>query len=153
MLSTIVQTLRQRRGLLAFSVFVTALLFYVATLAPGLLWGGGDFSTFQTRVYTGEIEATNFGHPLWVILARPFTWLPIRDIAYRVNLVSAVFAALTIVIVFYTARDLTRSIGASGDRYFARLSYVLDICHYAKTLFTKCAYVSSRHLLTLALGA
>lgn len=100
-------------GLSAALVFGVALTLYVATLAPGLLWGGGDFATFQTRLFLGELRGGIFGHPLWVIVARPFVWLPIRDVAYRANLAAAVFAALALVCVFLSAHRLTRSLWAS----------------------------------------
>ncbi len=96
-------------------IFAAALALYTATLAPGLLWGGGDFATFQTMAYLLEIQLPGgiFGHPLWVILAHPFTWLPVRDPAWRANFACAVFAALALVLVFLTARRLTRSVPAS----------------------------------------
>jgi hypothetical protein len=103
----------QHSNQLALLIFFVSLLIYVLTLAPGLLWGGGDFSTFQTKVYTGQIESSVFGHPLWVILARPFLWLPVRDVAYRANLASAFFAAAALAFVFLAARLLTRHSAAS----------------------------------------
>ena len=101
--------------ILPLALFAAALALYISTLAPGLLWGGGDFATFQTMAYLLEIELPGgiFGHPLWVILAHPFTWLPIRDVAWRANLASAVFAAGALTLVFLTARHLTRSVPAS----------------------------------------
>ncbi len=106
---------RQRGHLLTLVVFLGALALYIPTLAPGLLWGGGDFATFQLKAYLLEIDLPSgiFGHPLWVILAHPFTWLPIRDVAWRANLASAVFAALALVLLFLTARRLTSSLSAS----------------------------------------
>lgn len=100
-------------SLIACGIFVGALIVYVFTLAPGLLWGGGDFATFQTRLYTGQIESGIFGHPLWVIVARPFLWLPIRDVAWRANFAAAVFAAAALVFVFLSAQRLTHSLHAS----------------------------------------
>ena len=107
------QHLDQHPGRVAWLVFGVSLVVYVLTLAPGLLWGGGDFSTFQTKAYTGQIESNVFGHPLWVILARPFLWLPVRDMAYRANLASAVFAAAAVALVFLSARLLTRLTAAA----------------------------------------
>jgi len=98
--------------ILPLALFAAALALYIFTLAPGLLWGGGDFATFQTMAYLLEIELPGgiFGHPLWVILAHPFTWLPIREVAWRANLASAVFAAGALTLVFLAARHLTRSV-------------------------------------------
>ncbi len=99
-------------------IFVAALALYTATLAPGLLWGGGDFATFQTMAFLGGVEdirggAGIFYHPLWVILAHPFTKLPIRDVAWRANFASAVFGAAALTLLFLSAHLLTRSTPAS----------------------------------------
>ena len=101
--------------ILAVIVFGVSLLLYVMTLAPGLLWGGGDFATFQTMAFLGSVEDIRGGsgvfyHPLWVILAHPFTKLPIRDPAWRANFASAVFAAGALALIFLTAQRLTHSI-------------------------------------------
>lgn len=99
--------------LLAILVFSVSLIIYTATLAPGLLWGGGDFATFQTRAYLLEIESGIFGHPLWVILTHPFTRIPIRDVAWRANFATAMYGSLALVFVFLVSFELTRSISAS----------------------------------------
>jgi len=104
----------RRPTLLAVGVFLASLSLYVATLAPGLLWGGGDFAIFQTRAYSCEIfEQGPFGHSLWVILAHPFTQLPIRDVAWRANFAAAVFGATALGFVFLSAWHVTRSEMAS----------------------------------------
>jgi transmembrane protein TMEM260 (protein O-mannosyltransferase) len=105
--------LRTHPKIIAVGVFGISFLFYVMTLAPGLLWGGGDFALFQTRLFTGEIVSGVFGHPLWVVLAHPFLWLPIRDVAYRANLSAAFFASLALAFVFLCAWRLTRSVAPS----------------------------------------
>ncbi len=105
-----------RRELLpAAGVALAALALYVATLPPGLLWGGGDFARFQTWAFLGRIEGgvDIFAHPLWVILAHPFTWLPIRDPAWRASLASAVFGTGALVCVFLSARLLRASLPAA----------------------------------------
>src|SRR5207244_1124205 len=95
----------------ALGVFAGSLALYVVTLPPGLLWGGGDFARFQTWAYLGRVETgvDIFAHPLWVVLAHPFTWLPVRDPAWRANLAAAVFAAIALVFVYLACRRLTRS--------------------------------------------
>lgn len=60
-----------------------------------------------------EIEPGVFGHPLWVLLAHPFTRLPIRNVAWRANLASTIFAVLALVFVFLSAWRLTQSRPAS----------------------------------------
>jgi len=78
--------------------------FYLATLAPGLLWG--DDAHLQLIAVKGILQGSAGSHPLWVAIAHLFTWLPFGEIAGRVNAVSAVFGALTLPLVYWTARDL-----------------------------------------------
>jgi hypothetical protein len=81
-----------------WAVLLIALALYVATLAPTVLWG--DDAAFQRHIYTFEVNLSPQGHPLWTIVARPFLYFPLGDVAYRANLVSAVFGALTLLLVY-----------------------------------------------------
>jgi hypothetical protein len=84
-------------------LFVISGTLYVRTLAPSLLFG--DSAEFQTIAYTlGMGHPT--GYPVYVLLARIFTLIPIDEIAYRVNLFSAFCAALTIGFVYLILRSL-----------------------------------------------
>ena len=103
------QDLSQRPNILAVGVFATALAVYVLTLAPGLLWGGGDFALIQTRIALLSIDADILGHPLYALAAHPFTWLPIGDMAYRANLSAAVFSALALALLFRLMHEATKS--------------------------------------------
>jgi len=81
-----------------------SLALYVRTLAPGLL--PGDSGEFQTLAYLlGDTHPT--GYPVYLLLAKPLTWLPLGDVAYRVNLFSAVTAALTVGGVYLAGKLLT----------------------------------------------
>ncbi len=82
-----------------------ALLIYVRTLTSGLL--AGDGGEFQTLAYLwGHSHPT--GYPVYLTLARLFTFLPTGELAYRVNLFSAVMAAGAVAGVTITGRLLTR---------------------------------------------
>ena len=82
-----------------------ALLIYVRTLTPGLL--AGDGGEFQTLAYLwGHSHPT--GYPVYLTLARLFTFLPTGELAYRVNLFSAVMAAVAVAGVYVNGRLLTR---------------------------------------------
>ncbi len=87
-------------GVLLFGVCLTA---YWATLAPTITWkhAGTDSGDLVTAAYTLGI-AHPTGYPLFALLGRAFTLLPIGDVAYRVNLMSAVFAAAAVSIVYAT---------------------------------------------------
>ncbi len=103
-----------RHSVQALLVGLAALALYIPTLAPTVLWNGGDFAEFQTRAARLEIVPTVWGHPLWVILAHPFTRLPIGDVAYRANLATAVISALALALAYVVMRKLGASAWASA---------------------------------------
>ena len=91
-----------------------ALVLYVATCAPGVLWG--DSATFQVRIARGELESPlglALTHPLYILSARYWSKLPIGDMAYRVNLFSGVCAAGAIGLIYLFTRRVT---GSALDR-------------------------------------
>jgi hypothetical protein len=99
------------RGRLRVSVLVSLFLFpffiYLNTLAPSITWqhDGADGGDLIAAAYTFGIPHPT-GYPLYVLLARLFTFLPWGDIAYRVNLMSAFFAAATIPFVYLASSIL-----------------------------------------------
>jgi hypothetical protein len=91
-------------GWLALAAGVLSLLLYWHTLAPGLLPGdSGEFQALSALL--GDTHPT--GYPVYLLLAKPFTWVPLGDIAYRVNLFSAVAAALTVAGTYLVGKLLT----------------------------------------------
>jgi hypothetical protein len=88
-------------GVLLFGICLSA---YCATLAPTITWrhAGTDSGDLVTAAYTLGI-AHPTGYPLFALLGKAFTLLPVGDVAYRVNLMSAVFAAAAVGIVYATA--------------------------------------------------
>jgi len=98
-----------------------ALALYVRTLAPSLLLGDG--AEFQTLAATlGMAHPT--GYPIYLLLGKLFTWLPIGTTAYRVNLLSACAAALALALLYLLGRRL-------GCRRSAALvgPLALGVCH------------------------
>lgn len=91
-------------------IVLLALVLYIPTLPPTVLWGGGDFARYQDWAHSLHLEGGALGHPLWVLLAHLFTWLPIGDAAYRTSLASAVISALALPLVFAAIFRLTASI-------------------------------------------
>src|SRR5689334_20638264 len=77
--------------LVAAVTALTAFILYLRTLAPSVLVG--DSGEFQ---FTGAILGVPHptGYPLYTLLNKLFSFLPVGDVAYRVNLGSAVYAAL-----------------------------------------------------------
>jgi hypothetical protein len=99
--------------LLAAVVGLLSLAFYVRTLVSGLL--PGDSGEFQTlAILLGHTHPT--GYPVYLALAKLLSLLPIGDIAWRVNLFSAVMAALTVAGVYAAGRLLTacRAVAAAS---------------------------------------
>ncbi len=84
-------------GALAFAVYLT-------TLAPTIMWY--DMGEFASASATLGI-AHNTGYPLLILLGKLFTFLPVGDPAYRVNLLSAVCTALAVAVTFGIVHDLT----------------------------------------------
>jgi hypothetical protein len=79
--------------LLTILIGLTALALYVRTLAPSLLWG--DSAEFQTLSYTLGMTHPS-GYMTQIIFGKLFTYIPVGNIAYRVNLMSAFFGALAV---------------------------------------------------------
>jgi hypothetical protein len=90
-------------ALLALLVGGLSLALYVRTLAPSVLTG--DSAEFQVLAYQMGIAHTP-GYPVYIMLAKLFTYLPIGDIAYRVNLFSAFAAAVAVSGVYLATRLL-----------------------------------------------
>ena len=125
------QTVGRRHGLLPFlfmkisrfeslrhylpqTVLIVSLLtIYFHTLAPGLTWanGGSDGGDLIAAAATGGI-AHPTGYPLYLVLARLFQYLPVGSLAFRTNLMSAVFTALTAAMIFNV---VTRSISQKPE--------------------------------------
>ena len=90
--------------ILSLFCFALGLTIYISTLAPGLL--RDDSAEFQTLAYTlGMTHAT--GYLVYILMAKVFTLLvPVSDIAYRVNLFSAVMGGICMALVYLAGRML-----------------------------------------------
>ncbi len=82
---------------------ITTFLFYLFTLAPTVLWG--DDAYFQHTAFTAELRPDGGGHWLWLQVARLFVRLPLGDVAFRTNLLSAVAATATILLLYAAGRE------------------------------------------------
>jgi hypothetical protein len=90
---------------IAVPVFFLALGLYVLTLAPTVVTIFDDSLEFQLVTYLLGI-AHPPGYPLYTLLGWLFTRLPPGDVAYRVNLMSAVFGAVTVALTYLIALEL-----------------------------------------------
>ncbi len=77
-------------GLATVGVFTVALVVYIRTLLPGSSFGDwGEMQMIPAQL--GVPHPT--GYPLYVLLGKAFSLLPIGSVAHRANLLSAVAAA------------------------------------------------------------
>ncbi len=98
--------------IIAASIFLSAAALYLYTVAPNI-GGIRDSSEFQHAAYMLEIVHAT-GYPLYLILGKLFTTLvPIGNIAYRMNVLSALLGAAAAVVFYLNARLLTRRLLAS----------------------------------------
>jgi hypothetical protein len=89
-----------------------AFLLYLRTLAPSV--AGVYEDTLEFQVVCSELGIAHpTGYPLYTLLGKLFTFLPFGDLARRVNLLSAVCAALTVPLVYLLARQLAQRPGAA----------------------------------------
>jgi hypothetical protein len=98
---------RPSKAGIALLLFVTCMACYCLTLAPTITWqhDGVDSGDLITAAYTLGV-AHPPGYPLFTLLGKLFTLLPIGGIAYRVNLMSALLAASTVSVLFCTILHL-----------------------------------------------
>ncbi|MDD5459097.1 MAG: DUF2723 domain-containing protein [Phycisphaerae bacterium] len=92
-------------------VLVVWLALYVVTMAPGALWQ--DSGMYQYRIWNNDIEG-NLGialaHPLYHLIGIAFKYIPVGEFAWRVNLISAIFGAVTVANVFLLLRLAVKKI-------------------------------------------
>ena len=89
--------------LIGFLIGIAALALYIRTLAPSLLWG--DSAEFQTLSYTLGMTHPS-GYMTQIMFGKLFTYIPVGNIAYRVNLMSAFFGALAVAETYLIVRLL-----------------------------------------------
>ena len=105
-----------------FDILIAVLLFflsatvYIRTITPSVT--AGDSGELTTAVYNmGACHPP--GYPLYGILGKLFTFIPIGDIGYRVNLFSAISAAAAI-FMFYLI--LVKLLGMNRKEQFPSFS-------------------------------
>jgi hypothetical protein len=111
--------LRKAGVLLAgLGIFVLVLVLYVKTLTPTVLYLQDpkllDAVMLQMQVSVLGITHPT-GYPTYLMLTHLFTYLPFGDSAYRVNLGSAVYAALAVVAVYAAGLLLSRRVVAAAS--------------------------------------
>jgi len=86
-----------------------ALGLYGVTLAPGLTWQhqGADGGELVAAAYTLGV-AHPPGYPTYLLLGKAFSLLPWGNVAFRLNLMSAVFASGTVLLGYWSFLKLAK---------------------------------------------
>ena len=87
----------KRANIVAGLVFLITTVVYLSTLAPTVaFWDCGEFITTSYRLGVPHPP----GAPFYTLLGRIFSMLPFGEIAFRVNLLSAVSGIATVVLIY-----------------------------------------------------
>ncbi len=95
--------------IIAFVLFLIASVAYIKTLTPSVC--AGDSGELTTAIYNMG-SAHPPGYPVYSILGKLFTFIPVGDIAHRVNLFSAIAGAASI---FFLYLILIKFLGLNRD--------------------------------------
>ncbi len=83
-------------------IFIVFFLLYLRTLSPSVFWGDSGELT-AAICSTGVAQWP--GYPLYILIGKLFTLIPIGSIAVRINLMSAFFGALAVSVVYLIVKE------------------------------------------------
>jgi len=88
---------------------------YMLTLAPSVtFFDSGEFLTATACLGSAHSP----GYPLFLMFAKPFTWIPLGNIAFRINVATAVSSSLACLVVYIlTTFLLTRDTLLGNERF------------------------------------
>ena len=131
---------------LAGAVFAASLAVYCATLAPGLTYvslDGNELATVPHQL--GLLHSP--GYPFYTWVGKLFTYLPLGDVAYRMNLMSAVGAAGAAALLYGIVLLLARSRAAA---LFAALLFAFSPTLWSQAVITE-VYAPNIFMMALTL--
>ncbi len=102
-------------NLLGWLTFIVAAITYVLTIEPtASFWDCGEFISSAYKLEVGHPP----GNPIFMLTANLFTQLAStpEGVAISVNIMSALFSALTILFLFWTITHLAKKLIVSGDK-------------------------------------
>jgi hypothetical protein len=123
--------------------FTLPLCLYLLTLAPSVtFFDSGEFITAVSSLGTAHSP----GYPLFVNYAKPFTFLPFGSIAFRVNIATAISAALACYGVYLVTSHILLDEEISGGVRFARLARrLIPLCAALTFACTARLWLQSNH--------
>ena len=104
---------------------------------------GGDTGEFITVAFSGGV-AHPPGYPLYILVARSISWIPLINPAYALSLVSGAFALVTVILLYAAVRSWNLSV-ESG--------LVAAVTLALAPLFWRYAGVAEVFTLNTAIGA
>ncbi len=134
---------------LSLALAVTAFLAYLATLTPSLSYQSPDGNELATIPYVLGL-AHPPGYPLYTWLGKIFTWLPFGDIAYRMNLMSALCAACAVAGLYLIVSMLLQPRIASSALRRASAAFAALIFAFSPTLWSQ-AVISEVYAVNVAM--
>jgi hypothetical protein len=132
---------------IALLIFALALAVYNATLTPSLSYKSPDGNELATIPYILGL-AHSTGYPLYTWLGKLFTYLPIGDVAHRMNLMSAVLGAAGVAVLYGIVLLVT---GRRLVAAFTALLFAFSLAFWSQTGIAE-VYAPNVFMVTLALG-
>lgn len=131
--------------MLAVAVTLLSFANYLFTLAPSVL--GSDSGRFQSKAVVLGIGHPT-GYPTYIMLGHLFALLPFGNPAYRVNLSSAVYAAVAVFLLYWIIRKLTGSAVAAA---VAVLAFGVSKMFWSQAVIAEVYTMNAMFLATVTL--
>ena len=99
--------------------FILPFALYMLTLAPSVtFFDSGEFITATASLGSAHSP----GYPLFLMYAKPFTWLPLGNIAFRINVATAVSSSLACLVVYILTTMLLKKESLLLDQRFNQVA-------------------------------
>jgi len=118
----------------ALGIFGSTLIVYILTLSRSVYFGdSGEFIAVAKTLGIAHPP----GYPLYTMLAHLFTYLPFGNLAFRVNLFSAVTSSLTVIVVYFICYKLTKNrLASASASLFLAFSYLFWLYSLVAEVFS-----------------
>ena len=109
------------RNIGAVTVFVIAFIVYLITMAPTVsFWDCGEFITCSVTMGIPHPP----GAPLYLMIGKIFSTIPFgADDSYRINLISVLSSALTVLIVYLIIVRLIKEFAGEPETTGSKLAH------------------------------